>query len=150
MRRMLAGSLLGPPPRESMVPIGPFVLRSLINHSTVGRSGCLKIVCSLDVNYSDDMPIRADSVDAIMSHCSRSRNPEGDWRLKPCGVPLPEQTSACRRGTIVDSPSHLVVLAWVRPRMVRETPYAAARSRSCARRFGPMRRGYRRTELFGK
>ena len=73
MRRMLAGSLLGPPPRESMVPIGPFVLRSLINHSTVGRSGCLKIVCSLDVNYSDDMPIRADSVDPIMRHCSRLR-----------------------------------------------------------------------------
>jgi hypothetical protein len=36
------------------------------------------------------------------------------------------ETSAVRHGKIIDSPSHLVVLAWVRPRAVGATTYAAA------------------------
>jgi hypothetical protein len=37
-----------------------------------------------------------------------------------------KETAAVRHGKIIDSPSHLVVLAWVRPRAVGATTYAAA------------------------
>jgi hypothetical protein len=49
------------------------------------------------------------------------------------------ETSAVRHGKIIDSPSHLVVLAWVRPRAVGATTYAAALISGQARELPALR-----------